>query len=136
MHRRLFSTGRYLDYKDKTHSRAGLTAEELEEIKRAELEAKMKKEATERAELEKQEAEEAEVRRKRHEEWVCMPDGLERAEGFYALLVILSRSIECAEIVYKGCSQIGKSLPSLPLSALVCMGPCSLSCNVDDHSQN
>ena len=53
------------------YSRAGLTAEELEDIKRAELEAKMKKETAERAEVEKQEAEEAEVRRKRHEEWVC-----------------------------------------------------------------
>lgn len=48
------------------------TPEELEEIKRLEVEAKMKKEAEERAELERQEEEEAELRRKRHEEWVRM----------------------------------------------------------------
>lgn len=49
----------------------GLTLEELEEIKRSEVKAKMKKEAAAKAELERQEAEEAEVRRKHHEEWVC-----------------------------------------------------------------
>jgi len=51
---------------------SGVTPEELEEIKRLEVEAKMKKEAEEKAELERQEAEEAELRRKRHEEWVCI----------------------------------------------------------------
>jgi len=50
----------------------GATPEELEEIKRLEVEAQMKKEAEEKAELERQEAEEAEMRRQRHEEWVCI----------------------------------------------------------------
>jgi len=51
---------------------AGATPEELEEVKRLEVEAQMKKETEEKAELERQEEEEAELRRKRREEWVCM----------------------------------------------------------------
>ena len=50
---------------------AGATPEEVEAVRRLQVEEQMKKEAEEKAELERQEAEEAELRRKRHEEWVC-----------------------------------------------------------------
>ena len=106
-----------------------MTAEELEEIKRAEVETKMKKEAAERAELERQEAEEAEVRSKRHEEWVCMKHILKRVQFFY-VAYNLSTPLNCTaeivliNVVYK----IGRSLLSLSLSAFVCTGLRLLCC--------
>ena len=53
----------------------GPTPEEMEEMKKLEEEARLKKEAEEKAEKERKEAEEAAERKKRQEEWVtsCLP---------------------------------------------------------------
>ena len=48
----------------------GPTPEEMEEMKKLEEEARLKKEAEEKAEKERKEAEEAAERKKRQEEWV------------------------------------------------------------------
>jgi adenylate kinase len=58
----------------------GPTPEELAEIKRAEAEAKVKKDAADKAEMEKHEAEEAELRKKRREEWSQRLEEVRREE--------------------------------------------------------
>ena len=50
----------------------GPTPDELEEMKRIEEEARLKRETEERAERERREAEEAAERKRKQEEWVFM----------------------------------------------------------------
>ena len=50
----------------------GPTPDELEEMKRVEEEARLKRETEERAERERREAEEAAERKRKQEEWVFM----------------------------------------------------------------
>ena len=63
-----------MELKGLNHDRlfVGPTTEELEEMKKLEEEARLKKEAEEKAEKERREAEEAAERKKRQEEWVSL----------------------------------------------------------------